>query len=99
MEVTELVIDGRKYKALADKSQNAIPLGPPEGLVDDLGLPEPFATTLHNVLYARGILSYRDVVAKPRELQGALQEALSLDVQKLTEAYFKYSQEVHDEHK
>lgn len=99
MEYIEQVIGDRKYKALTDGSDNAIIIGPPEGLVDDLDLPEPFASNLHNVLYARGVFTYRDVVRNPRNLQGALQEALSLDVQKLTEAYFKYSQEVHDEHK
>ena len=99
MEYIEQVIGGRKYRALADGSGNAITLGPPEGLVDDLELPEPFATALHNTLYARGLMTYRDVTQQPRNLQGALQEALSLDVQKLTEAYFKYSQEVQDEHK
>ena len=65
--------------------------GPPEGLVDALELPEPFATRLHNSLYERGLLRYEDIVKRPRELQGALQEALQMDVQKLTETYFKYS--------
>ena len=65
--------------------------GPPEGLVDALELPEPFATRLHNSLYERGLLRYEDIVRRPRELQGAWQEALQMDVQKLTETYFKYS--------
>lgn len=99
METIEQVIGGRKYWVLKDGGDNSIPIGPPEGLVDDLGLPEPFATTLHNTLCARGLMTYRDVVRNPKNLQGALQEALSLDVQKLTEAYFKYSQEVQDEYK
>lgn len=98
MEISEQVIRGRKYRALSDGNGNALVIGPPEGLVDEMGLPEPFATNLHNALYARGLYTYRDVVTKPREIVGALQEALLLDVQRLTEGYFKYSQEVHDEH-
>ena len=91
MEITELVIGGRKYRAMTD-GENSIPIGPPEGLVDDLGLPEPFATALHNKLYERGLFTYRDVVSHPKDLQGALQEVLKLDVQRLQEAYFKYQE-------
>ena len=50
---------GRKYQALKD-GDIVMPLGPPEGLVDELGLPEPIATRLHNALYRRGILTYQD---------------------------------------
>lgn len=96
MEQIEHTIGGRKYRALSDGT-NTILLGPPEGLVDDLGLPEPLATNLHNILYARGLITYRDVAQRARELAGALQEALTLDTQRLHEAYFKYSQEVHNE--
>lgn len=80
---------GRRYRAYADQSGNIIILGPPEGLVDSLNLPEPFATTLHNVLYARGILNYDAAVRAGNALMGALQEALVLDVQRLTEAFYK----------
>lgn len=99
MEITEQVIGGRKYRAQADGVGHAIIIGPPEGLVDDMKLPEPFATSLHNKLYERGLFTYRDVAKDPRQIQGALQEAMLLDVQKLTEAYFKYSQEVDHDHK
>ena len=99
MQYGEHVVGGRKYRALEDGAGNAILIGPPEGLVDDLNLPEPFATNLHNILYARKLFTAADLARNPRELQGALQEAMLLDVQRLTEAYFKYSQEVQDEHK
>lgn len=97
MEYTEQVIGGRKYRAISDSTGNSIPIGPPEGLVDSLGVPEPFATNLHNILYARGLLTLQDVTRRPMELVGALQEAYTLDAQKLQEAYFKYSQEVQNE--
>lgn len=93
METVEHIDEkGRKYRAY-QSGEMRVMAGPPEGLVDDLGLPEPFATTLHNILYERGLFSSREVTQKPREIQGALQEALSLDVQRLTEAYFKYERQ------
>ena len=89
---------GRKYQALSNGDQQLILLGPPEGLVDGLNLPEPFATKLHNVLFERGLLNYA-AAAKGNALMGALQEVLMLDVQRLLEAYFKYenTQEVRHE--
>jgi hypothetical protein len=87
----------RKYLVLRDGTGNDIIVGPPEGLVDYLKLPEPFATTLHNILYARGLFNSAAVAKDPRVLIGVLQEALSLDVQRLTESYFKYEQEVSHE--
>lgn len=87
----------RKYQVMRDGIGNDIIIGPPEGLVDALKLPEPFATTLHNIFYARGIFNSAEVRKDPRVLIGALQEALNLDVQKLTEAFFNYEKEVSNE--
>jgi len=83
----------RKYMVLRDERGNDIVIGPPEGLVDSLKLPEPFATTLHNVLYARGLYNSAEVAKNPRVLIGALQEAMNLDVQRLTEAFLNYEKE------
>ena len=82
--------NGRKYKAVKEGELHIV-IGPPEGLVDALELPEPFATKLHNVLYERGVLSYDDVRRKPQNLIGALQEALAIDQQRLSEAYYQFS--------
>ena len=88
---------GRKYQALKD-GDIVMPLGPPEGLVDELGLPEPIATRLHNALYRRGILTYQDATRNHQNLIGALQEVLMVDVQKLTEVFFRFeNQEVPNE--
>jgi hypothetical protein len=84
--------NGRLYEAMRDGDQVII-IGPPEGLVDSLGLPEPFATNLHNILYRRGLRSYKDISKGHNSLVGALQEALNLDAQLLTEAFFKYEKE------
>lgn len=87
----------RKYRVYRDGTGNDIIVGPPEGMVDTLKLPEPFATTLHNILYDRGLFNSAAVSKDPRALIGALQEAMNLDVQRLTEAFWKYEQEVSHE--
>lgn len=91
-------INGRKYLAYVSPEDSGPPgafavIGPPEGLVDNLELPEPFATSLHNILYDRGLFTYKDVTQNPKALQGALQEAMKLDVQKLSQAYFTIENE------
>ena len=88
--------NGRKYKVLLDDSTNqelSIIIGPPEGVVDEMGLPEPFATRLHNNLCDRGIFTYKDISSNQRSALGALQEALNIDIQKLAEAYLNYEKE------
>ena len=89
-------LTGRKSVVLVDRSgaeEMHIILGPPEGMVESLSLPEPFATRLHNILCDRGLLTYKDVATNQRALLGALQEALSIDVQTLAEAYFQFEKE------
>lgn len=84
-------VNGRLYSALKDGDE-VMRLGPPEGLVDSLGLPEPFASTLHNVLFRRKIFSFTEA-SRNNVLQGALQEALTLDAQRLTEAFLKFEKQ------
>jgi hypothetical protein len=84
---------GRRYDAWKSGEDMIVIIGPPEGVVDVLGLPEPFSTRLHNCLHARGIFSQREA-SRQNVLLGALQDALSLDVQRLNEAYFRYEEEV-----
>jgi hypothetical protein len=81
---------GRRYLAWTDGNDQHIIIGPPEGLVDSLGIPEPTATNLHNILYNRGLFNYAMASKTGNGLIGALQEALTLDAQRLLEAYFKY---------
>jgi hypothetical protein len=84
--------NGRLYEAMQDGDSMMI-VGPPEGLVDAMNLPEPFATNLHNVLYRRRIFALKDITGNNRALLGALQEALNVDAQRLTEAFFNYEKE------
>jgi hypothetical protein len=89
----EIVLSGRKYLAHVSPDDQGsggyVVIGPPEGLVDELGLPEPFATNLHNVLYARHIFTYHDI-ANMKTAIGVLQEALSIDAQRLAETFAKF---------
>jgi hypothetical protein len=85
--------NGRRYDAWKSANDMVIIIGPPEGVVDAIGLPEPFATRLHNCLHARGVFTLREA-SKTNILLGALQDALSIDVQRLNEAYFRYEEEV-----
>lgn len=97
-KTTHIDEKGRKYEAWKGASSDTdIIIGPPELIVDELGLPEPFATNLHNVLFSRRIINLVDA-GRPNALLGALQEALNIDVQRLHEAYFRYYQDGgHDE--
>jgi hypothetical protein len=91
----EIILSGRKYLAHVSPDEQAgafVIIGPPESLVDELGLPEPFATNLHNVLYARHIFTYHDI-ANMKTAIGVLQEALSIDAQRLAEIFSKFETE------
>jgi hypothetical protein len=90
---------GRKYKVrLPDHAPDedadlGIILGPPD-VVDELELPEPFATRLHNQLYNRGLYTLSDVRKKRTLLQGAIMAAVGVDAQLLTQAYQNSEKEV-----
>jgi len=95
MSNAEVIEEGRKYQVLQSEDippGGYIKLGPPEGLVDTLGLPEEIATRLHNILYDRKLFTYKDI-SRPGAAFGAMQEALSVDAQKLAEAFALYETE------
>jgi hypothetical protein len=94
METKTVEKNGRKYEAVVDGKMEII-IGPPEGLVDELGLPEPFATRLHNALHARGFHNYG--LLNSKGLIGALMETLMVDAQRLNEIYFKFHQEAQND--
>lgn len=80
---------GRVSETLVDSQSGlTIVIGPPPGLVDKW--PEPFATRLHNVLHSRGLYTYDDIIRSPKALQGALQEALDIDVQTLSQRFYEF---------
>jgi hypothetical protein len=66
-----------------------IPIGPPslDRWVEEHGWSKDFATRLHNELHARRLYTRRDVLARPRDVQGALTAALRCDMQTLQLAF------------
>lgn len=67
------------------ESYRGVPIGPPS--LDVLNLPEEIQTRLHNELFVRGIYSLRDATLGRQNLLGALQSALKIDVERLTDIY------------
>lgn len=85
-------IDGRNYlvRRSPDAQEGAfIIIGPPQGLVDELGLPEPFATKVHNILFNRRIFTFKDISGS-KIAYAVLQEAYQVDAQKLTATFLKF---------
>ena len=86
---------GRLFKVLVpddatpEKYQYGIMVGPPPDLVEDLKVPEPFATRFHNQLYYRGLLTYVDVVKRKDDLFTAWQASLSVDTETILEGFKK----------
>ncbi|KKM90673.1 hypothetical protein LCGC14_1236270 [marine sediment metagenome] len=85
---------GRKYRVrLPDgvpdsDADKGVPIGPPD-VVDELGLPDIFATRLHNALFQHGLWNVNIVRKRPKILFSILQQTLKVDVQLLMEAFRK----------
>lgn len=83
---------GRKYRvrlpdsASEKDAEMGVPVGPPD-VVEALGLPEPFATRLHNMLFDHQLWSLKAVRKKPKLLFHILQRALKVDIQLLMHAF------------
>lgn len=83
---------GRKYRVRLpdgvpdEDAEMGIPIGPSE-VVDKLGLPEPFATRLHNMFFDYQLWDIKEVRKKPKILFHLLQRALKVDVQLLMDAF------------
>lgn len=95
MDIKEVIHDGRKYRAYVspDEQQGAhVIIGPPEGLVDELGLPAEIATKLHNALYYRGVFTSGDA-SKKGVLTGVIQEVYMLEAQILLEKFQEFEKE------
>ena len=83
---------GRNYRSLLPdevpeaQAELGILLGPPD-IVDAVGMPEPLATRLHNLLHRRGLYNIRAARKNPQALLGALQAALKVDMNILMQAF------------
>ncbi len=96
MTKREFEVKGKKYLVeLPEGVENinlGIHLGPPD-ITDTLGIPEPFATRLHNQLFDRGLFTLKDLQRRPKEVQAALQSALRLDAATIVTAYAEAEKE------
>lgn len=72
-----------------DMARFGVVLGPPD-LNIDLG---GFATRVHNELYYRKVFTFEDCRRRPMDVVSAVQQAVKLDAQVVTEAYYKYEKE------
>lgn len=61
------------------------PLGPP--VLDGLDLPESLERRLNNELFARNLITFADVKRRHTDVLSALKSALSIDVERIMEAY------------
>lgn len=90
---------GRNYRVMLppeatdEEAPMGVPIGPPD-VVDTLGLPEPFATRLHNLLHRRGLYGTKEVRKHPQSLQSALQSAYKVDLHVLMQAYIESEKEM-----
>lgn len=96
MRKVEFEKGGRKYLTMLPEGVENVDLGvligPPE-FVDYLGLPEPFATRLHNQMFARKLFTLSDLQKRSQEIQAALQSAFRVDVASIMTAYKEAEQE------
>lgn len=89
--LVDIVRDGFKYRvqvpndSLESTWQYGIVVGPPDLSV--LGFDEETNKRLNNELFVRGLITEKDVRKRAHEVFGALQAALSVDVQTIMQAY------------
>ena len=91
----EEIIDGRRYivKYSPDIPAGAfVTVGPPHGLVDELGLPKDVADRLHQILFDRKLFSYKDI-SNIKVAMGVIQDVFQVDAQKLVEAFYNFEKE------
>ena len=85
---------GRNFRVMLpsdapdEEAPMGIPIGPPD-VVDHLGLPEPLATRLHNLLHERGIWDLKTLSKSGNVLVGVWQAALRVDVIRLHQAFLE----------
>lgn len=95
MQEQTVEVNGRKYRAIVSPDMPAgayIIVGPPEGLVDELDLPESVATNLHNILFDRGIFTAKEA-SRNGVLRGVVQELYQLETQRLYEKFLNFEKE------
>ena len=88
-------VEGRLFRVLLPEDSPdehviyGITVGPPD--LSSMNLPLALEVRLNNQLLHRGLFTKEDLRKNRHHLIGAIQSALSLDVQKLEEIYFEGS--------
>jgi len=81
--------EGKKYKVIVPDDADpktweyGVVVGPP----DFSWLPPHIDARLHNELFNRNIIEYKDVISRVGEIQAALQSSLKIDQQLIIQAY------------
>lgn len=85
----DVEIEGRKYVVQVPDYETdysrGIVVGPPN--LDVLDLSEEITTRLHNELFARRLITKKDIVKRRNEVVAALQYVLGVDADKIMRCY------------
>lgn len=75
----------------ADMISAGIPVGPPDldSRLAERGWPLETRIRLHNELHTRGLLTLKDVLRRPADLEGTLKSVLRTDMQTLQTWYYE----------
>lgn len=85
--------DGRLFQVLIPDSAPdsdapyGVVVGPPEHLVERLGLPPDVGVRLHNEFYHRRLFTLRDILNQRESVVSALHRVLALDTERIIEVY------------
>lgn len=82
-------IDGRKYIVTVPDDElyyeRGIIVGPPD--LGSLELPEELEIRLNHELFARGLITKKDVMRRRQEVTNAWQSALAVDTERIVSEY------------
>lgn len=87
--IVDVQIGDKNYKAIVpdDAPEDTYAYGVLVGPPDFRWLPPHIDTRLHNELFNRQIITYKDVIQRAGEVQAALMAALKVDQQLIIQAY------------
>lgn len=96
-EVDYTDTDGRTWRvrvpdnARPEDYPAGIVVGPPAGLdawLEGRGWTEEQRIRLHNALHSRGLITIKEVMRRPQDVEGALKAVLKTDIQGIQRCYY-----------